>query len=905
MDDKDLLIAELRNENEYLKKLLVSHNIGFEKPKEITRYNLTSDEKIKSCLSYFVGRDDIFAYQYITSEGKKQFYPVCKGRVNLTGYCSRRCNECDNKQYVGLTENEVKRHLVGNDLFGMYPLLDGDVCRLLAIVFDDEDYKESALAFSSICKKYNLDNLVEISSSGCGAHIWLFFNSDIKAAKVRRLGSYLLYEAMDSSKGINFDSLDRMFPSQDYVPKNGYGNLIALPLQGKKAKEGKTVFVDNNFIPYDLKDQINVLLSTKKITEEEIDILLKEFKENDFFPLLSKNVLKNIKLNRNDFAKEIVIIKQNEIVVPKAGLNDRSVRFIYRLASLPNPQYYEAQQQRRSVYNVPRVLKLYSEDESFIYLPRGCYEDLIKVLNFFDVKINLVDKQVNGDLITVSFKGSLKEYQKDGLDKLLKYDNGLFVAPPAFGKTVTAIALIAELKTNTLIIVPSIALLSQWNERLNQFLEVGYEYKKEKDKFGVYHGSKKKLTNKIDVACIDSLVGEEGDEILKHYGLVILDEVHHIGAITYEKVVRKCYSKYLYGFTATPKRSDKNEKIIYKTIGDIRYQYKDNGDALEKILKPEFTFFTFSSLDRTMGYADMLSALLNDEERNKKIADDIRKAYKQKRNSLVLTDRIEHINILRNLLDDLDNVFIINGQLSKNEKDDFYKNIRSVRNGFVIISTGKFIGEGFDDKRLDTLFIVSPFRWNGTLEQYVGRLHRSNEDKHSVEVHDYIDINVGLFANMYHERLRGYRKLGYIIDGDEVVFEKKIYSTYDYRNKLLDDIKESKTEVVFVINSYEIESLKELLDVGNRIKVYISAKSEIEHKNIAGLYKTTLEINAVIIDNKIMWYGGINPFKTSTFNDSIMRINDKDVASNVLKELESNKNISKTAILLNHYPSTK
>lgn len=889
MDDKDLIIQELQNENEYLKKLLVSHNNSFEKPKEIIRHCLTNDEKIKAYLSYFIGRDDIFAYQYITSEGKKQFYPACKGRMNLTGYCPKRCNECDNKQYVGITEHEVKRHLVGSDLFGIYPLLKGDVCRLLAVDFDDEDYQESASAFSSICNKHNLDNLVEISSSGFGAHVWLFFASDIKAAKARKLGTYLLYEAMDSSKGINFDSLDRMFPSQDFVPKNGYGNLIALPLQGNKAKEGKTVFVDNNFVPYDLKDQINALLSIKKIAEEEIDVLLKEYKENDFFPLLSKNVLKNIKLNRNDFTKEIVIIKQNEIVVPKAGLNDRSVKFIYRLASFPNPQYYESQQQRRSVYNIPRVLKLYNEDESFVYLPRGCYEDLIKVLNFFDVKINLVDKQVNGELISVSFKGSLKDYQKDGLDKLLQYDNGLFIAPPAFGKTVTAIALIAELRINALVIVPSIALLNQWIERLNQFLDVGYEYKKEKDKFGIYYGSKKKLTNKIDVACIDSLVGEEGDEILKHYGLVILDEVHHIGATTYEKVVRRCCSKYLYGFTATPKRSDKNEKIVYKTIGDIRYQYKDNGDALEKVLKPEFTFFSFSSLDKTVGYADMLTALLNDEERNKRIADDIRKAYKQKRNALVLTDRIEHINILKNLLDDLDNVFIINGQLSKNEKNEFYNNIGNVKNGFVIISTGKYIGEGFDDRRLDTLFIVSPFRWNGTLEQYVGRLHRSNEDKHNVEVHDYIDINVSLFANMYHERLRGYRKLGYIVDGDEIIFEKKIYSNHDYRNKLLDDVKTSKAEVVLIINGYETESLKEILDIGSRIKIYTSKKENIEHKKIVGLCETSLEINAVMIDNKIMWYGGINPFKASTFSDSIMRINDRDVVGGLLKEFDSDK----------------
>ena len=598
MNDKEKIIAKLKEEIEYLKSLLRMHNISFEKPKEIIQFGFSDNEKIKTYISYFVGRDDIFAYEYYSKEGKRGFSPACLGRNNLTGYCPNTCSECVNKQYIGITEKEIKRHLIGNDTFGIYPLLKGDYCRLLAVDFDDEDYKESAKAFSNVCNNHHLDNLIEISSSGCGAHVWLFFDKPIKASKVRRLGTYLIYEAMDSSKGINFSSLDRMFPSQDYVPIRGYGNLIVLPLQGRKAIEGKTVFVDENFIPYDMKNQINVLASTKKVFEEEVDALLSEYKEVDFFPLLNKNVLRNIKLNRDDFSKQIILVKQNEIFVPKAALNDRSVKFIYRLASLPNPKYYEAQKNRISVYTIPRIQKLYHEDESFIYLPRGCFEDLVKVLNFFSVEIVIKDKQTLGDMIMVSFNGKLKDYQKDGLDKLLKYDNGLFVARPSYGKTVTAIALIAELKLNTLIVVPNLTLLKQWKDRLNTFLDVGYEFKKEKDKFGQYSGNKKKLTNMIDIACIDSLLSEESGEILKQYGVIIFDEVHHVGAISYEKVVRKCSSKYLYGFTATPKRRDRNEKIVYKMLGDIRYQYKEQNSLLSKILIPEFTFFTFNTIDK-------------------------------------------------------------------------------------------------------------------------------------------------------------------------------------------------------------------------------------------------------------------------------------------------------------------
>lgn len=884
MNNKDELIAKLERENSYLKSLLKQNGISYEEPKEIKQHNFSDAEKINLYLSYFVGRDDIFAYEYYSKENKRMFSPACKSRPNLTGYCPSKCSECLDKQYIGITAKDIKRHLLGNDTFGIYPLLKGDFCQLLSVDFDDGDFKDSAKAFSCVCKKHNLDILIEISSSGCGAHVWLFFDKPIKAAKVRRLGTFLIYEAMDSSKGINFDSLDRMFPSQDYVPNKGYGNLIVLPLQGKKAIEGKTIFVDDNFVPYDLKNQINVLASIRKITEEEVDALLNEYKEADFFPLLNKSVLKNIKLNRTDFDKRIILIKQNEILVPKAALNDKSIKFIYRLASLPNPKYYEAQKNRISVYNIPRIQQLYREDESFVYLPRGCYEDLIKVLNFFGVEIIVKDKQTSGEMIMVSFNGKLKDYQKDGLDKLMKYDNGLFVARPSYGKTVTAIALIAELKLNTLIIVPNLTLLTQWKERLNTFLDVGYDFKKEKDKFGHYSGSKKNLTNKIDVACIDSLLGEEGTELLKRYGVVILDEVHHIAATSYEQVVRKCYSKYLYGFTATPKRSDKNEKIIYKTIGDIRYQYKDDDSGLDKILKPEFTSFTFSFIEKTTPYSDMLSALLLDEERNDRIVEDIKKALKEKKNIIVLTDRIDHINLLKNKLSDMDNVFVINGQLSTSEKKRFFYNVERANKGFVIISTGKYIGEGFDEKKLNTLFIVSPFRWNGTLEQYVGRLHRIDENKEEVEVHDYVDINIKMFENMYHERLRGYKRLGYVICGDEVIFERKIYSTNDYRNKLFEDLKECKKEVILIIKDFNDVELNEILELHGVIRIFTKSHKSIEHKNVCGLYKTNLEINAIIIDQKILWYGGINPFKAVAYNDSIMRINDKSICETMLKE---------------------
>ena len=537
-------------------------------------------------MNYFVGRDDVFAFQTYNKEGKKLCFPYCIYRRNGTGFCQKeiKCSNCNDKGYRGITKNDILFHLQGKEIYGIYPLLDDDCCHFLAFDFDDEDFKESALAFSNICNKYNIDNLIEISGSGNGAHIWIFFKSKIKAYKARKLGSYLLSEAMESDNNIDFRSLDRMFPSQDYLPANGYGNLIILPLQGNKAKDNKTIFIDNNFVPYSLKEQINVLSSTKKVTEEEIDILLTRFKEKDDITILPKNILKNLKISKKDLNDELIINLDNEIIISKDNLSNKAIKFLYRLSSIPNYDYYVASRQRRFIdpIKIPRILSLYKEDDKYIIMPRGCLDDLLKILDYIKVRYIIKNNQFEGNMIPVYFNGTLKEKQKQGLEALLSYNNGLFVAPPAFGKTIVAIALISTLKINTIILVPTITLVNQWLERLDNFLDVGYEYNK--NKFGVYYSAKKILTNNIDVVSIDS-IDVENDEFLNNYGLVILDEAHHIGAYTYEKVVRLCKSKYIYGFTATPKRHDHKENIIYKTIGNIRYQCKDIDDlSFDKIL---------------------------------------------------------------------------------------------------------------------------------------------------------------------------------------------------------------------------------------------------------------------------------------------------------------------------------
>ena len=880
MGEKDF--EKLIKENEYLKELLKKHNISYNPPKSFEINNLSDDDKLDLFLDYFKGRKDIFAFQYISSEGKKGCSPCCKGRKNLTGFCPNKCKECNNKQYVPLDKELLKRHLLGKDIFGIYPLLENDLCYFLAFDFDDEDYQESSLGFSKICKEYNIDNLVEISQSGAGAHVWIFFKDPIKARLARKMGSLLLLKARDAYKGISFKSLDRMFPSQDYLPEKslGFGNLIILPLNGKKAKENKTVFVDDNFIPYPLKQQFSVLSSINKVSQLDVEKVIESLSDYQNIFQTEFRKIDDVKVGKNDFGFDLNIIENNYIQIPKTNLNVRSRKYIERISSLPNPEYYKLERQRRNLYKVNRILCLFREDDNYIYLPRGCKDSLIRILNYNEIDYQIVSKLNNGKKLDVEFIGELNSNQIEGYNKLISNDTGLFVAPPGYGKTVAAIYLIAQLKRNTLIIVDSINLMNQWQERLSKFLKVNYEYKNEKSKFGSFSGAKKKLTNKIDIASIESLGSDNGMQLLSNYGLVIVDEVHHIGALTYERVIRNVSSKYFYGFTATPKRSDNNERIIYRLIGDIRYKFDGQfNKELTKVLYPEFTSFSFDFDERTKTYSDLLSVVLMDEERNIQLLKSVSKAIKQKKNILVLTDRIEHVEYLYNRLSDKKNIYKIIGSYGAKVKNSLLKELEN-KDHFVLIATGKLLGEGFDNKKLNCLYLASPFKWSGTLEQYVGRLHRIDMNKHEVEVHDFVDINVPMYEIMYHKRLSGYKKLGYSINDNSNVLYKQMYGINEYKDVLVADIKNAKKEIIFNIIKFDNE-LYELLNYSSKYVVYCSI--DIIHKNIKCLSNTKISANVIIIDNSIVWYGGINPFIANNYENTIMRISSKAVANKIIK----------------------
>ncbi len=873
----------LKEENNYLKDILRINNIKYNECSPINNEYYSREDKINIYCSYFKGRNDIYAERYYDKKtGEKKYAPVCVNKFK--NVCDFKCKSCTKKEYIGLNRQELIKHFKGMKSFGIYPMLDNDECYFLVIDFDDGDYFTSAILYKKICNQLGIDSLIEISQSGSGAHIWIFFEEPIKAKIARKIGDYILNKAFSLNNNISFKNFDRFFPSQDYLEKGGYGNLIALPLNGKLICENKTVFVDENKIPYN--NQISALSNTKKLTTNEIELLMEKIKQEDELDILPKNILKKHNLKQNDFNDNLKIIISNDIAINKNDINLNAKKFIMRLGSVHNKEFYERQKIRQSTYNIPRVLQLFKEDDTFIYLPRGCYDDLINMFRILLVNFEIVDNTNKGEIIDVSFNGELFDYQRIAQREMLKVNNGILSASTAFGKTILAISMIDKLKVNTLILVNNINLLKQWEDKLNSFLNVNYKYKK--DKFGIYYGQKKKLNYKVDIASIHSFEdSEKRKEILFKYGMIIIDEVHHVAARTFEQVVRSSNAKYIYGLTATPKRSDGNEKIIFKTIGNIIYEYKDKKSNFDKILEPRLTSFSLENKDKLLSYVEICNKLVENDERNNLIVEDIKNNFENKKNILVLTDRVDHTQILKEKIKVFtDKIFVINGQMKSKEKNLINKQINSINeDGYIIIATGKYIGEGFDLPSLNTLFLTMPFKWEGMLSQYVGRLHRLEVNKNEVKVFDYVDINVKMFSNMFNTRLKGYRKLHYsLIDGFELN-QNKLLSKYEYYDVLLKDI-ENSNDVILTIIDYTLEKLVNLLSIIKGNVTIISSKEfpNLSNNNLEIINKGVF-VNSIIIDNKFVYYGGINPFTEINYDESIMRIDNIDFVKDFIKEI--------------------
>ena len=774
LDKKELIqiIEKLEKENKELKEKIYGKIEVKDLPKESK--DISNEEKIKIFMEVFKGRTDLYAKRWTSNKtGKSGYSPVCKNEFSVYK-CDKprmKCSECPYRELLPLTDDIILKHLKGEITIGIYPLLPGDLCNFLAIDFDKKTYEKDVSAFWSICDELDIPVYVERSRSGNGAHVWIFFEESISARIARKMGNILLTKTMEKAS-LELDSYDRLFPNQDTMPKGGFGNLIALPFQGNSSKNGNTVFVDKYFEPQ--KNQLEILANIKRLKSDDVYKFVDKFKEDDFKEpeieeIADDDIPKKDKIKDIVFTNNVECIFDNQIYIKKLKLLPNEISYLKRLASFTNPKFYELQKLRMPIFykTTPRIISCFDEDDRFLILPRGCMEKIKEICEKSNVKLIVKDKREQGSEIDYKFNGKLSKKQGKAMNDLISHETGVLCATTGFGKTVIGAKIISELKTNTLVIVNRNNLLDQWKERLSYFLDIN------KKEIGQCGASKEILNGKLDVASFQSLFKKDNlEELVKNYGLVIVDECHHVAAFSFEKVLKAIRSKYVYGLTATPTRKDGWHKIIYMQCGDIRVrvsnkELKQNKEMEHTVIvkKTNYKYIPNDEKDKIL-ISEILNDMCHNVFRNSMIIEDIKKCIAEGRIPIVLTERVEHLKILKEGLNELNiPIVIYKGNMGKKKTKEIHDIIKEADENNkprIILATSSSIGEGFDDSRLDTLFLSMPVSWKGRIIQYVGRLHREHEDKEKVVVYDYLD-NMKILEKMYNRRLKGYKIAGYEI----------------------------------------------------------------------------------------------------------------------------------------------
>ena len=834
----------------------------------------------------------------------------------------------------------------GSDVIGVYPLLPDGKCRFIVFDFDnhekgaeatdfaniDDEWHKEVDALRKICIINGIKPLVERSRSGRGAHVWIFFKKAIPAGVARNFGFLLLDKGSASINLKSFHYYDRMYPSQDVA--NGIGNLIALPLQGQALKNGNSAFIDENWNAY--PNQWDILFNnTEKLSIKEIEQYMGKWREE-----LAENKEKVYDADRytrpkpwrkkceffkEDVVGKIHIVLSNGIYIDTLNLMPRIQNQIRSLAAFDNPEFYKNKRLGYSNYYNFSAVYLGKDIDGYIQIPRGLREKIIEECEKAGIPIDVSDEREIGHPIRVDFKGDLRTQQELAAEKLLSHSDGVLSAATAFGKTVVCSYLIAERKVNTLILLQSKDLLNQWIDELNKFLEIREEppeyitktgrKKKRQDVIGVLHGNKNTLTGIIDVAMVGSMYKKgEFNDLVNSYGMVIMDECHHAASKTSIELLQKINAKYVYGVSATPKRGDDLDKIIYMLLGPLRHKFTSLERAQEQGIGHYFIPRYTRVVDNIESKNDINKAynLISDSKvRNEMIIEDVRSCVNKKQTPVILTRFKDHAKYLYDGLKNMaDHVFLPYGDNSDKKNADIRAELKKIPQDetLILIATGQKIGEGFDFPRLDVLMLAAPVSFEGRLEQYVGRLNRDYEGKEAVYVYDYIDSHIRFFDRMYAKRLRTYKKIGFSIWTEDKQPKQTINAIYDsgnYTEKFERDLVEAEKTIVISspnISQDKIERflylIKERQEEGVKVTVITTDPEEIIYGNsdicyeliremeqigINVITKTEVEERFAVIDDELVWHGGMNLLGKVDVWDNLMRIKSQEVAAELLE----------------------
>jgi superfamily II DNA or RNA helicase len=787
--------ARLREENTRLRRLLATHSIAIPQwtptipsPAKVAESMQVDREecarkRIALFRSLFHGREDVYARRWESADGHSGYSPAAIKNwkaIKESRPEERRKVDQKTRKVLPVTDAIIEKHLLGKETVGVYPLLPDETCWFLAADFDKKTWEYDALTFLETCHELGVPAALERSRSGKGGHVWIFFERALPAITARKLACVILTRTMERRHQLGLDSYDRFFPNQDTMPKGGFGNLIALPLQFAPRKAGNSVFIDSDFQPF--PDQWEFLSTIQRMPADAAEVIVAEAqRKGDLIGIrmssteeedvedpwtLPPSRKRKERPIEGPLPKTVQVVRANLLYVEKTGLPPAMLNRLLRLAAFQNPEFYKAQAMRLSTYDKPRVIACGEEFPQYVAVPRGCLRETLALLEAHKIRPEIRDERCAGKTIEVEFVGKLRAPQQEAAEKIAAHDEGILSAPTAFGKTAVAAWLIAKRRVNTLVVVHRQQLLDQWQERLGMFLCVPPK------SIGHVGGGKADRTGCIDVAVIQSLYRNEAvKDFVAEYGQVIVDECHHISAFTFEQVMRQAKARYVVGLTATLTRKDGHHPIIYMQCGPVRFSLSakamTESTPFEHKVIPRYTEFRTAPERTDVTIQDIYAALVVDGQRNEMIVSDVVRAVQSGRCPLLLTGRTEHLKSFASALAGVaKHVFVLKGGMGKKQRRATADALASVPEDEtrVILATGSYIGEGFDDARLDTLFLAMPISWKGTLQQYVGRLHRLHDGKQFVQVYDYVDNYVPMLARMYERRLKGYAAIGYVTE---------------------------------------------------------------------------------------------------------------------------------------------
>ena len=777
-------LAALQAENTRLIALLDANGVEWrlssppvQRIREPEPSTFSTAEKVALFRKLFRGRTDVYPVRWESKTTDKSGYaPACANEWRV-GVCEKpriKCGDCGKRLLIPLSDSFIYDHLAGESTVGVYPLLEDDTCYFLAVDFDEAEWREDARAFVQSCDKLGVPVALEISRSGQGAHAWIFFAGRVSARDARRLGTAIISHTCARTRQLKLASYDRMFPNQDMMPKGGFGNLIALPLQKKPRENGCSVFVDAELCPY--IDQWAFLASMRPMAPHDMEptilcatgnahpLDVTFIDEEDQNEPWKRSSAANKKL-AGPMPESLTVTLANLVYFEKAQLPQALANRLIRLAAFQNPEFFKKQAMRFSVWDEPRVIGCAENYPNHIALPRGCLDATLELLRDNGIGCELIDERYIGEPLDVAFAGTLRLDQEAAVAAMLHHDAGVLCAPTAFGKTVTAAAMIARRGVNTLVLVHRTELLKQWQERLQSFLGVG------KGVLGTIGGGKAKPTGKIDIAVMQSLSRQgEINPLVENYGHVIVDECHHIGAASFDAILKRVKAKYVLGLTATPIRRDGQQPIIFMRCGPTRHTAVKSASAPHDLAVVPHTRHKRIDLPTDVGIQDVFRHLAVDPDRTVAIAIEIENAYKLGRKVLVLTERTEHLEAIKAALGNkVAALTVLHGRLAKKVRATLIADLEALPPDAprVLLATGKLVGEGFDHPPLDTLVLAMPVSWKGTLQQYAGRLHREHATKTDVRIIDFVDTGHPALLRMWDKRQRGYRAMGYRVGSDE------------------------------------------------------------------------------------------------------------------------------------------